>query len=205
MHSMYSSWSNIREKVLACKFQLSKDIEFLFIHHQLEEVVPIMALQHPVAFLASNSDLCRQLKERLALQFILWQRRNYNKAMLAALSDEAHQLKFAPIRHIYLNYLPLITERKVEVFHGALRRISGLNSAEQIQRAARTFSVATLQDFEEAFVWPADWYPSRHNYTFIKGRVIEWLPSILRQVAANSGKSMKVYTTILFTTASAIS
>ena len=112
MHSMYSGWSVIREKILA-KFQISKDIEFLFIHHQLEEVLRIMALQHPVAFLASNSDLCRLLKERLALQFILWQRRNYNKAMLAALSDEAHQLKFAPIRHIYLNYLPLITERKV--------------------------------------------------------------------------------------------
>ena len=72
-----------------------------------------MTLQHPVAFLASNSDLCRQLKERLALQLILWQRRDYNKAMLAALSDEAHQLKFTPFRHIYLDYLPLITERKV--------------------------------------------------------------------------------------------
>ena len=99
----------------------------------------------------------RQLKERLPLQFILWQRRNYNKATLASMNDEAHQLKFTPFRDIYLNYLPPITERRVEVFHGALRRrISGFNSAEQIQRAARTFSVATLQDFEEAFVRQAD-------------------------------------------------
>ena len=185
------------------KFQLCKDIEFLFIHHQLEKVLPIMALQHPVAFLASNSDLYRQLKERLALQFILWQRRNYNKATLASLSDEPQQLKFAPFRHIYLNYLPLITERKFEVFHGALRRrISGFNSAEHIQRTARTFSVATLQDFEEAFMRPADWYPPSHDYTVIKGRVIEWLLSTLRQVAANIGKSMKVYTKILFSAAS---
>ena len=71
---------------------------------------------------------------------------------------------------------------------------------------ARTFSsVATLQDFKEAFVWPADWYPHSHNYTLIKGRVIKWLLTTLRQVAANSSKSMKVYTTILFTTASTIS
>ena len=63
------------------------------------------------------------LMAQLAILFISWQRRHYNKSTLSFLSDLAYQKTFLPeYFRVKLQWLSIITEKKVEVFHSLLRK-----------------------------------------------------------------------------------
>ena len=180
--ALFSGWTALCDRILP-KFNLCKDIEYVFMHHQMEEVLPLVALHYPVTFLGTNTNLYRELKEP-----------GPNMATLASLADETHEFKFPPLRDIYQQYLPLITEKKVKLFHGGLRRqIQPHSTAEQIQQMARANSVGNLHQFEDAFLQGAPWEHPSHDLTVIKGKVIEWLlATMTTKVASNIGHSKKV-------------
>ena len=61
------------------------------------------------------------LMAQLAILFISWQRCHYNKSTLSFPSDLAYKKTFLPeYFRVKLQWLSIITEKKVEVFHSLL-------------------------------------------------------------------------------------
>lgn len=76
----------IRRKILA-KFKLCKDIEYVFLLHLLEEAIPAVFYQYQTHYRSGNLNEYQKVIERIALLFICWKRRYYNKSTLSMLHD----------------------------------------------------------------------------------------------------------------------
>ena len=79
-----------------------------------------------MAYSASGGDLDQWLTIllRISLMFIIFRRRNYDKATLCQLSDIIYYLKeSAEVTSTMREFLQILTEKKVEIFHSVLRRL----------------------------------------------------------------------------------
>ena len=103
----------------------------------LENVVPLIFYQYHV-FRSGDLKLFEKVMAQIAIIFICWGRRHYNKSILSFLSDCAYQCKHLPeCWSKKVSILKLITEKKVEVWHSVLRRTTEkFNDAKSIKDTA---------------------------------------------------------------------
>lgn len=109
-------WIMVRKHVIS-RFANCKDHEYVCLLYLLEDVVPLVFYQYQI-FRSGNLEMYFQVMLRMAVLFICWRRRHYNKSTLSWLSDAEYQKASLP--HYWstkLKWLSLITEKKVEIWH----------------------------------------------------------------------------------------
>ncbi|CAH3113680.1 unnamed protein product [Porites lobata] len=146
-------WQLIRQKVLE-KFGKCKQHEFVTILHLLEHVLPLVFYQYNI-FRSGDLKLYEKVMAQIAIIFICWKRRHYDKSTLSFLSDCAYQCKHLPeYWSKKASVLKLITEKNVEVWHSVLRRnTEKFDDAKSIEDTAKSIaSSGFLNDFIQSFV-----------------------------------------------------
>lgn len=186
-------WIQIREKVLQ-KFGICKDHEFVSVIYLLEHVLPLVFFQYNI-FRSGDPLEYENLMTQMAVLFICWSRRHYNKSTLSFLSDMEYQKVFLPGYWTKkLQYLSLITEKKVEIFHSILREHSTEhddgNSLSQIAKVIA--SCGFLSTFKECFVPFYHRGVCDNNLWLVTGKTVEFLLGLFQRIASNSGKAKKV-------------
>ncbi|CAH3185673.1 unnamed protein product, partial [Porites lobata] len=94
---------------------------------------------------------------RLAIIFIIWERHHYDRSTLSMLSDLYHQkINFPAYYNFKEQWLSIITEKKVEIWHSLLRNhISTHYSGDEIHDTAISLAASdTARKFHSSFVRP---------------------------------------------------
>ena len=160
----------------------------------LEHVLPLVFFQYNT-FRSGDPLVYENLMTQMAVLFICWSRKHYNKSTLSFLSDMEYQKVFLPSYWSKkLEYLSLITEKKVEIFHSILREnTSEHDVAKSLSQIAKVIaSCGFLSTFKECFV------PLYHrgvcdsNLWLVTGKTAEFLLGLFQKIASNSGKATKV-------------
>lgn len=150
---LLGGWLLIRSEVLS-KFQQCKDIETTLLLHFLEEVNPIVHYFYSVIFRGGNRSLVAPSIQRMALLFISWKRKHYNKSILSCISDDHHLAnKQQAYKHVTDNYGPVLSEKKVEIHHSILRKHTQPHQTpSQIQQTAQVLNNSKYTEkFEQYF------------------------------------------------------
>ena len=166
-------WLLIRHKVLA-KFKFCKDIEFLYLVNLLEEILPLVFFQYDSIFCSGNLELYINVMIRLAIIFIIWERHHYDRSTLSMLSDLYHQkINFPAYYNFKEQWLSIITEKKVEIWHSLLRNhISTHYSGDEIHDTAISLAASdTARKFHSSFVRPYTRGQSEKNMKLVAGNV----------------------------------
>ena len=187
-------WQLIREKVVQ-KFGKCKQHEYVAILHLLEHVVPLIFYQCNI-FRSGNLEFYQKVMAQMAIIFICWKRRHYDKSTLSFLSDCAYQCKHLPeYWSRKTTILKLFTEKKVEVWHSLLRRnTEKFNDAKSIKDTAKSLaSSGFLNDFIQSFVPVYNHNQSEPNLWLIAGKTAEFLLDLFRKISQNCHKSHQVH------------
>lgn len=166
-------WLLIRQKVLE-KFKFCKDVEFLYLVNLLEEVLPLAFHQYDSIFCSGNLEHYVNVMIRLAIIFVIWERHHYDRSTLSMLSDLYHQkINFPAYYNFKKNWLSVITEKKVEIWHSLLRNhISTHYSGNQIHDTAISLAASdTAREFHSSFVRPYLRGESEKNMKRVAGDV----------------------------------
>ena len=136
---------------------------------------------------------------RLAIMFIVQQRRNYNKAMLSTISDNLHHEIVIPSwKDTISRYLNVFSEKKVKVFHSLLRsQCPSWSTAEQINEFAHVLNAKKFQgDFALNFLQNPSMKKYNQNISVLAGKTAEYLLSkftaIYRAEDASSRAAMPI-------------
>ena len=156
----------------------------------LEHVVPLVFYKYNV-FRSGDLKLYEKVMAQIAIIFIYWRRRHYNKSTLSFLSDGAYQCK-----HL-LEYwskkasiLKLITEKKVEVWHSVLRRNTEKFS---IENTAKSIALSGfLNDFIQSFVPQYQRGHAEPNLWLSAGKTAEFLLDLFWNVSKSCQNSLQV-------------
>lgn len=191
-------WLQIREKVLE-KFGICKDHEYVSIIYLLEHVLPLVFFQYNI-FRAGDVLEYENSMTQMAVLFICWERRHYNKSTLSFLSDIEYQKAFMPSYWSKkLRFLSLITEKKVEIFHSLLRENSQEhNDAKSLSEIAKVIaSCGFLSAFKESFVPLYHRGVSNNNLWLVTGKTSEFLLELFQKIASYSGQAHKVCSNVI--------
>jgi len=121
--SAFGGWSIIRDIVKNHFGPYCKDPQYAMLLHLLDDIVPLTFYFYVVDFRGGDFDHWFDIMFKVAVQFIIYRRRNYDKATICSLSDIIYHLRSKPgFVNLVTNYLNILTEKKVEVFHSKLRR-----------------------------------------------------------------------------------
>ena len=186
-------WMMVRKQIIR-RFGNCKDHEYICILYLLEDVVPLVFYQYSI-FRCGNMDMYYDVMMRMAILFICWQRRHYNKSTLSWLSDADYQRSNLPeYWSTKVKWLALITEKKFEIWHSLLRaKTDTFFPAEQIQTVARTLAAAGfMADFVEFFCPSYIRGTSENNLSVIAGKAAEFIIQLFKEIATNTGKSTQV-------------
>lgn len=186
-------WLMVRKRIIS-RFAKCKDYEYTCLLYLLEDVVPLVFYQYHI-FRTGNLDMYFNVMLRMAILFICWRRRHYNKSTLSWLSDADHQKSKVPeYWNTKLKWLALITEKKVEIWHSLLRaKTEPYMLADQIQSVAKVLATAGfMADFLEFFCPQYSRGSSENDLTIIAAKSAEFLMELFQKVAANTGKSRQV-------------
>ena len=102
------------------KIGICKDHEYVSVIYLLEHILPLVFFRYNIY---RGGDIL-EYKHRMAkmpVLFICLERRHHNKSTLSFLSDVVYQKVFLPIYWTKKQQLPLITEKKIEIFHTLLQ------------------------------------------------------------------------------------
>ena len=111
---------------------------------------------------------------RLAIIFIIWERHHYDRSTLSMLSDLYHQkINFPAYYNFKEQWLSIITEKKVEIWHSLLRNhISTHYSGDEIHDTAISLAASdTARKFHSSFVRPYTRGQSEKNMKLVAGNV----------------------------------
>lgn len=186
-------WQLIRSKVLE-KFSMCKEHEFVTILHLLEHVVPLVFYQYNI-FRTGQLELYEKVMAQMAIIFICWRRRHYDKSTLSFLSDCVYQRNHLPeYWSKKASFLKVITEKKVEVWHSVLRRnTKKFETAKEVEETAKSIASSRfLSNFIESFVPLYCHGQTEPNLWLIAGRTGEFLLDLFHSISQNCGKSYKV-------------
>lgn len=189
-----------RQRQNPTQFGLCKSHEFTSVLYLLDHVVPLDFF-HYQTFRSGNMNEYVSLMDQLAILFISWQRRHHNKSTLSFLSDLAYQKTFlSEYFRVKLQWLSVITEKKVEIFHSLLRKDTrSCNTGVEVQNTARTIgSSGFIANFKEWFIPMYHRGNSKTNYWGIAGKTAECLLKVFKEIAANADKSREVKPMFLF-------
>ena len=118
----FGGWLIIRNMVLQL-FGQCKDLQYLLLLHLLDEVSAFNFFNYTVLFRGGDFNTWLQALVQASMTFILFRRQNYDKATLCQISDILFHLSENPeLGQILQENRPLLTEKKVEIFHSMLRR-----------------------------------------------------------------------------------
>ena len=119
----FDGWTIIRDAVLQQFGPTCKDSEYMLLLHLLDEVLPLVFYFYCTVFRGGDFHEWLTTTFRMALVFVTFKRKNYDKATLCQLSDILyHATENKPLVDNIKAYLIAFTEKKVEVFHSVLRR-----------------------------------------------------------------------------------
>lgn len=118
----FGGWLVVRDIVLQL-FGQCKDPEFLMLFYLLDEVSAFNFYSYTVLFKGGSFESWLHSLVRASMTFIVFRRRNYDKATLCQISDILFHLSQNPdLGQRVQEYLQVFTEKKVEIFHSVLRR-----------------------------------------------------------------------------------
>ena len=119
----FGGWTIIRDAVLQQFGPTCKDTQYISFLHLLDEVLPLVFYFYCTVFRGGDYSEWLDATFRMALTFITFKRRNYDKATLCQLSDILfHAAENRDLVENIRLFLNAFTEKKVEVFHSVLRR-----------------------------------------------------------------------------------
>lgn len=119
----FGGWTIVHQMVKSQFGMFCKDPQYLMLLHLLDDVVPLVFYYYVVDFRGGDYEHWYSIMFRILIQFLLFRRKNYDKATLCQMSDLIYHQKGKPyFGHVLINYLNILTEKKVEVFHSKLRR-----------------------------------------------------------------------------------
>ena len=128
--SAFGGWTIIRDAVLQQFGSTCKDTQYLSLVHLFDEVLPLVFYFYCTIFRGGDFNQWLDATFRMALTFLTFRRRNYDKATLCQLSDILyHSTQSRDLVDNIKLYLNVFTEKKVEVFHSVLRRFVEKNSS----------------------------------------------------------------------------
>lgn len=110
----------------------------------------------------------------LAIIFIIWEQHHYDRSTLSMLSDLCHQkINFPAYYNFKEQWLSIITEKKVEIWHSLLRNhISTHYSGDEIHDTAISLAASdTARKFHSSFVRPYTRGQSEKNMKLVAGNV----------------------------------
>ena len=186
-------WLQIQDKVLQ-KFGICKDHEYVSVIYLLEHVLPLVFFQYNI-FRGGDILQYENLMAQMAVIFICWERRHYNKSTLSFLSDMDYQKVFLPSYWTKkLQFLSLITEKKVEIFHSLLRENTREHSdAKSLSEIAKVIALSGfLSVFKKGFIPLYQRGTSENNLWLLTGKTAEFLLNLFKKISNNSGKAHKV-------------
>ena len=133
---------------------------------------------------------------QMPVLFICWEGRQHNKSTLSFLSDVVYQKVFLPgyLTKKKLQFPPLITEKKVEIFHSLLQEnTTEHNDAKsQSETAKVTASCGFLSAFKEGFIPLYHRGIPENKLSPLTGKTEESLLKLFQKILNNSGKAHKV-------------
>lgn len=187
-------WLMIRPKVLR-KFLLCKDVEFVAIVYLLEEVLPLIFFQYSVYSRGGNLEEYMKVMKRIAIIFILWGRKHYDKATLSLINDFYYQKEnVKDYFEMKYKHFSSITEKKVETFHSLLRNDTAPHyNAEQIASHAKVIAASKHQHkFRENFQPEQQNSGPDKDQTVMAGTAADCILNCFKRIAANVIKSKHV-------------
>lgn len=193
--AVFLGWLKIRSKVLA-KFKLCKDIEYACFLHLLDEVIPISFYHYPVTFRSGDLDCYIATMLRLLVLFIIWKRKHYDRSTLSMLSDLCyHKMFFPAYYNLKKLWMVLITEKKVEIWNGVLRRnIQKHNSAQEIQNKATIIAASkSNKSFQDHFANQYTRGNSEKDISVVAGKAAKVILLLIKRIGQNLGKSKQVF------------
>lgn len=121
--SAFGGWSMVQAMIKIQFGPFCKDPQYLLLLHLLDDVVPLVFYYYVVDFRGGDFDHWLKIMFRVMVQFIIFRRRNYDKATICHLSDLLfHQRTKPQLQYASTRFLNIFTEKKVEIFHSKLRR-----------------------------------------------------------------------------------
>lgn len=130
----------------------------------LEEILPLVFFQYDSIFCSGNLELY--------IIFIIWERHHYDRSTLSMLSDLCHQkVNFPTYYNFKKQWLSMITEKKVEIWHSLLRNhISTHYSGDEIHNTAISLAASdTARKFHSSFLRPYTRGQSEKNMKLVAG------------------------------------
>lgn len=119
----FGGWTIIRDAVCQQFGPVCKDPQYMLLLHLFDEVLSLVFYFYCTVFRGGDFDQWLTATFRMALVFITFKRKNYDKATLCQLSDVLyHCTENLDLANNIKMYLNAFTEKKVEVFHSVLRR-----------------------------------------------------------------------------------
>lgn len=118
----FGGWLIVQDIVLDL-FGSSKDAQYLMLVNLLDEISCFNFYFYTVFFRGGNFDSWLQSMLRSSMIFIIFPRRNYDKATLCQLSDILFHVSENPdLGEKIQEFLQVFTEKKIEILHSILRR-----------------------------------------------------------------------------------
>jgi len=118
----FGGWLIVRDLVLDL-FGECKDQQYVMLFHLLDEICCLNFFMYSVIFRGGEFDRWLHALLRVSMLFIIFNRRNYNKATLCQLSDLLFHLSDnAELADEFQSHLEVFTEKKIEILHSIFRR-----------------------------------------------------------------------------------
>ncbi|RIB21754.1 hypothetical protein C2G38_2243739 [Gigaspora rosea] len=149
-----SAWKKIKPIVMGKFDKHCKDIEFLFLFELLDNTVPVGLDIYSTLFRSGDWESCIEGVFRAWSIFLQFERRNYNKAPLAFLSDIFYWGQTNhPILNILKEHLVKFTDYPVENMHSRIRRqTSPIDTPQHLSKTAKIVDARkTINSFEDIF------------------------------------------------------
>lgn len=100
-----------------------KDQWYVMLFHLLDEICCLNFFMYSVIFRGGEFDRWLHVLLRVAMLFIIFNRRKYNKATLCQMSDLLFHLSDnAELANEFQSHLEVFTEKKIEILHSIFRR-----------------------------------------------------------------------------------
>ena len=190
--AMLSGWLVVREKITEM-FGICKDPEFLLFRYFLDNCLPVVIYFYAVIHRGNLYQFWQPAMINLTIMFIIQQRHNYNKAMLATISDTMQYQTIIPEWNaVFPPFMTVFSEKKVEIFHSLLRmQCPPWTGPEQIIEIARVLSARKFDtEFSTHFLSAALQKQENQNITYLTGKAAEYLSNAFTQIYTTCGNSV---------------
>ncbi|CAJ0843986.1 8578_t:CDS:2, partial [Entrophospora sp. SA101] len=195
LYLSYGGWKLVRQEILK-KFKLCKDIEYATSIDLLDNIIPSVLDIYGVLFRGGFFDEYIETLFRVWTFMARFKRKNYDKAILAFLSDIFYWNQINhPIYNFIRQYLSLFHDSYVENFHSLLCRYTSDKGFDpkRLRRDALVIDTEKHNNnFLNAFVEKKKYPYSKKNIDCMLERSAIFLLQYFESVWNNLGKTQKL-------------